>query len=193
MAISDQRISKTLSLWLRHKPELANVALDQAGWADVTSVLTALAANDLECDWERLLLVVEGSDKQRFELSADAARIRARQGHSIVVALDWPRADPPGQLYHGTVERFLPSILSQGLLPMRRHHVHLSPDIDTARRVGARRGEPVVLIVDAFRLAATGHDFFLTSNNVWLTARVPPEYLRHQHVPFDTTPARPAL
>jgi putative RNA 2'-phosphotransferase len=80
-------------------------------------------------------------------------------------------------LYHGTVERFLPAILSEGLLPMGRHHVHLSPDLDTAVKVGARRGQPIVLRVKASDMARAGYRFQLTSNRVWLTRHVPPLYL----------------
>ncbi|MBY8826296.1 RNA 2'-phosphotransferase [Sphingomonas colocasiae] len=173
----DVRISKMLSLWLRHKPDAAGLTLDAQGWTDVDAVLGALAQAGTGCDWQRLLRIVEESDKQRFELSADAARIRARQGHSVQVELDWPETAPPEYLYHGTVESALPAVLTDGLKPMRRHHVHLSPDIETARRVGARRGAPVILTIRAAALHATGQSFLLTSNQVWLTARVPPDHI----------------
>src|SRR5262245_6872263 len=130
MADADIRISKTLSLWLRHRPQAAGLTLDAAGWTDVDAVLAAFAADGIDCDWDKVLPVVATNDRHRFELSADAARLRARQGHSVAVTLDWPRADPPEHLYHGTVERFLATILQEGLRPMRRHHVHLSPDAD---------------------------------------------------------------
>jgi putative RNA 2'-phosphotransferase len=173
----DTRLSKMLSRWLRHDPQAGGLTLDAQGWAGVDAVLAAFAAAGAGCDWQRLLHIVETSDKQRFELSADAAMIRARQGHSVAVALDWPRVDPPALLYHGTVERFLPAILAEGLRPIRRHHVHLSPDIAIATRVGARRGAPVILSLRAADLAATGQAFFLTSNGVWLTEAVPPAFL----------------
>jgi putative RNA 2'-phosphotransferase len=173
----DKTISKTLSFWLRHRPDAAGLTLEPAGWTDTDSVLAALATEGIDCDWERLLSVVEGSDKQRFELSADGARIRARQGHSVEVELGWPRVEPPELLYHGTVERFLEPIRAEGLKPMRRHHVHLSPDQATATIVGARRGEAVILTVRAGAMAAAGHVFFLTGNGVWLTDHVPPAFL----------------
>lgn len=176
----DVRLSKMLSLWLRHQPEAAGLRLDPQGWTDVDDVLTAIGRAGVECDWQTLLRVVEESDKQRFELSADAARIRARQGHSVTVDLDWPQAEPPELLYHGTVERVLPVILAEGLRPMRRHHVHLSPDLETATRVGQRRGAPVILTIRASALARTGQPFFLTSNQVWLTDRVPPSFIQRQ-------------
>ena len=84
---------------------------------------------------------------------------------------------PPEVLYHGTVERFLPSILAEGLNKGRRHHVHLSKDVETATKVGARRGKPVILEVAAGRMYRDGHTFFLSANGVWLTDAVPPAYL----------------
>jgi putative RNA 2'-phosphotransferase len=173
----DKTISKTLSFRLRHKPEAASLTLDGAGWTDVDAVLAALAAQRIDCDWERLLSVVETNDKKRYELSADGARIRARQGHSIEVELDWPQREPPEFLYHGTVERFLDPIRAEGLRPMRRHHVHLSSDIATATIVGNRRGKAVILTVRAGDLARSGQAFFLTGNGVWLTDHVSPEFL----------------
>jgi putative RNA 2'-phosphotransferase len=177
MMPDDVRLSKRLSLWLRHQPGEAGLTLDAQGWTEVDAVLAALARAELSIDWSTLLRLVEESDKQRFELSPDASRIRARQGHSVVVDLDWPRTAPPALLYHGTVERAMPAIFTEGLKPMRRHHVHLSPDIATATRVGARRGEPVILAICAAALAEAGQVFLLTDNGVWLTDHVPPSYL----------------
>jgi putative RNA 2'-phosphotransferase len=172
------KMSKTLSYWLRHRPDAAGLMLDGGGWADVDAVLAALAREGLGSDWETLVQVVEQNDKQRFELSDDTARIRARQGHSVAVEGDWRPSDPPDLLYHGTVERFLEAIWAEGLKPMRRHHVHLSADYRTAERVGLRRGTPVVLTIEAGRLAATGQPFFLTGNGVWLTGNVSVLWIR---------------
>lgn len=172
------RISKTLSFWLRHRPDKAGLSLDAQGWAEVDTVLAALAAKGLPGDIDSLLSVVEENDKRRFELTPDLARIRARQGHSVAVELALSPAEPPPTLFHGTVERFLEAILREGLKKMRRHHVHLSPDIETARRVGARRGAPTILAIDAAGMHAQGHVFYVTENAVWLTEHVPPRALR---------------
>jgi putative RNA 2'-phosphotransferase len=171
------RISKSLSYWLRHRPAAAGLKLDAAGWAPVPAVLAALGQAGLPDDVESLCALVAASDKQRFELSADGALIRARQGHSVQVDLDWPIALPPEFLFHGTVDRFLGAILAEGLRPMKRHHVHLSPDPETATAVGARRGEAVILCVAAGRMAGDGHSFRLSGNGVWLAESVPPSYL----------------
>ncbi|MBW3559574.1 MAG: RNA 2'-phosphotransferase [Proteobacteria bacterium] len=171
------RISKTLSLWLRHRPGEADLLLTPSGWAEVEEVLSALKRKGLEVGQDDLADLVARCDKQRFELSKDGGRIRARQGHTLPIQGDWTPADPPHRLYHGTVDRLLEPILREGLLPIARHHVHLSRDEETARRVGSRRGAPVVLQIKAGELAASGRSFYLTGNGVWLTDHVPPEYL----------------
>ena len=172
------RISKTLSYWLRHRPDEAGLTLDAQGWTSVDDVLAALLGAGLPGNIDNLLTVVEQSDKQRFELSADLSRIRARQGHSVSVELALAPVAPPPVLYHGTVERFLDAILAEGLSRMRRHHVHLSPDLETAQRVGARRGKAIILEVNAGAMHGDGRIFFVTENKVWLTDAVPPRYLR---------------
>ncbi|MDQ0465103.1 putative RNA 2'-phosphotransferase [Caulobacter ginsengisoli] len=173
----DKTISKTLSYWLRHRPDAGGLTLDANGWTSADAVMDALI-REHAIDWDRLIAVVEDNDKQRFEFSADLAQIRARQGHSVEVDLALDPAAPPDQLFHGTVERFLAAIRTEGLRRMRRHHVHLSGDLETARRVGARRGVPVILTVDAAAMAADGHVFFRSNNGVWLTDGVPARYLR---------------
>lgn len=166
------KVSKRMSLALRHAPERFGLRLDQAGWVDVTALLAAL---DLTRD--QLDEVVTTNDKQRFALSDDGNRIRANQGHSIAVELDLAVVEPPAVLFHGTVEKALPAIMSEGLRPMRRHDVHLSASIDTARKVGARRGSPIILEVAAEKMHGDGHTFRVSENGVWLTASVPPAYL----------------
>ena len=171
----DVRVSKLLSLVLRHQPGLAGVTLDRQGWADVEELLVGLAARGIPLTHAELEGVVAGDDKQRFVLAG--GRIRAQQGHTVPVDLGLPAVAPPPQLFHGTTRRFLPRIRVEGLVPRGRHHVHLSPDEATARRVGARRGEAIVLVVAAGALHAAGHVFHQTGNGVWLTAAVPPGYL----------------
>jgi putative RNA 2'-phosphotransferase len=170
-----QKLSKTLSYWLRHAPEAGQLTLDEAGWAQVITVRDALSRQGL--DASMLERTVAGSDKQRFELSSDGSRIRARQGHSVKVDSDWAVTTPPELLYHGTVERFLEAIFADGLKPMQRHHVHLSSDIETANLVGKRRGHPVILRVAAGDMVRLGAIFRLSSNGVWLAKSVPHQFL----------------
>lgn len=169
--------SKLLSYVLRHRPESIGLTLDANGWAEIDDLLVCCAAHGKSLDRALLDRVVAQNDKQRFAFSADGARIRASQGHSIAVDLALPAVAPPDVLYHGTASRFLKAILADGLHAGGRRHVHLSRDIGTARQVGTRHGFPVVLRVDARRMQGDGHVFYLSANAVWLTDAVPPRYL----------------
>ncbi|MBB5955775.1 putative RNA 2'-phosphotransferase [Saccharothrix tamanrassetensis] len=165
------RLSKRMSRHLRHAPQEVGLTLDQAGWVDLDDFARALRTTR-----ERVREVVARNDKQRFAI--EDGRIRASQGHTVEVELDLPVTEPPSVLYHGTVAASLPDILREGLRPMRRHDVHLSATVDTAIRVGSRRGKPIVLEVAAAAMHADGHEFRVSANGVWLTAAVPPAYLR---------------
>ena len=171
------RVSKLLSRVLRHAPESVGITLDPQGWVTVPVLLDALERSGRPVSRARLERVVAGNDKQRYTLDPGTDRIRANQGHSIPVDLGLEPAVPPPPLFHGTPERNLAPILREGLHRGSRHHVHLSADPATATRVGARRGRPVVLAVDAGRMAADGHLFHRSANGVWLTDAVPAAYL----------------
>lgn len=168
--------SKFLALVLRHRPEAIGLVLDDAGWADIDALI-ACAAPHHPLTRDLIERVVAGNDKQRYAISDDGRRIRARQGHSIDVDLGPPALTPPAVLYHGTATRFLDAILREGLTKRQRHHVHLSADVATATNVGARHGRPVVLRVDAAAMAAAGHVFHRSENGVWLTDAVPAAFL----------------
>ncbi len=172
------RVSKRISLHLRHRPADIGIELDPAGWVGVDEFLAALARHGLRVDRAQLDEVVATSDKQRFAFDETGTRIRANQGHSVAVELDLPVAEPPAVLFHGTHPGALAAIRAEGLRPMGRHHVHLSPDRDTAARVGGRRGRPVLLEIDAAGLAADGSEFRCSANGVWLVDHVPPHRLR---------------
>ncbi|MFF7967203.1 RNA 2'-phosphotransferase [Streptomyces sp. NPDC007903] len=170
------KVSKYLSKHLRHQPERIGLTLDPAGWVEIDTLLAAAAAHGFPVSRAELDHVVAVNDKRRF--AVEGGRIRASQGHSVEVALGLPPAAPPPYLYHGTVARSLDAIRAEGLRPMNRHDVHLSADRETATRVGARRGRPVVLTVDAGAMHRDGHVFHVSANGVWLTDAVPPRYLR---------------
>lgn len=170
-------LSKFLSLVLRHRPELIGITLDPAGWIEVDVLLEAMGRHDHPLTRDQLDFVVAHCEKQRFAFSEDRARIRASQGHSVEVELGYAPATPPDLLYHGTVDRFLPSIRAAGLIKGKRHHVHLSRDVETAAKVGDRRGKAEILTIDAKSMSADGLAFFVSDNGVWLTDHVPPQYI----------------
>lgn len=171
-------ISKFMSKYLRHEPEALGLILEPGGWVLITDLLDGAARKGFPITSEELLQVVAENDKQRFGLDETQTRIRANQGHSASVELHYDEAVPPAELYHGTVAKFLDSILVEGLRKMNRHDVHLSQDVQTAAKVGERRGKPIVLIIDSGAMAADGYQFRISANQVWLTDHVPPRYVR---------------
>ena len=173
----DTRVSKFLSLVLRHLPGEAGITLDRGGWAPVTELLRALEARGLGLTPDELREIVRANDKRRFALSPDGRLIRASQGHSVEVELGYEPLQPPPFLYHGTASRFLQSIRGRGLSRGRRHHVHLSERPEAATEVGRRYGEPVVLRIASGEMHREGHLFYRSANGVWLTEHVPVAYI----------------
>jgi putative RNA 2'-phosphotransferase len=170
-------LSKFLSLVLRHEPAAIGLTLDQNGWVSVEELLHALATHGKPLARADLESLVATSDKRRFALNPDRSMIRANQGHSVQVDLALLPTIPPDVLFHGTVERYLPSISASGLVKGKRHHVHLSATRELAVVVGKRRGEPYVLQVDTRGMVAAGLVFYRSENGVWLTDHVPVRFL----------------
>lgn len=172
-----KKISKFLSLILRHKPEAVGITLDPQGWASTAELLTKAHYKGLPLTMGQLREVVENNDKKRFVLSRDEGKIRASQGHSIPVDLGLVEQEPPQVLYHGTAASNLRSIREQGINKKSRQHVHLSGDVPTAMKVGGRHGKPVVLEVNSLDMHRQGKKFYLSENGVWLTDEIPPEFI----------------
>lgn len=171
------RLSKFISLVLRHKPDEIGLALDSNGWAPVQMLLKRSASYGYKFTREELQEVVDKTDKKRFAFSGDGLKIRASQGHSVAVDLAYMPQIPPEILYHGTASRSVSQILKSGLEKRSRTHVHLSLDKATALQVGGRHGKPVVLKVAAGKMQRDGYLFLLSANGIWLTDAVPAEYL----------------
>ena len=175
--IENKRISKFLSLILRHQPETIQLTLDENGWAEVNELITKSAKSRMHFSFEDLEEVVKTNNKKRFAFNEDKTRIRASQGHSIDVDLSLKAVQPPDFLYHGTAESNISSILDNGIEKRTRQHVHLSADKETATKVGMRHGKPVILTIRTGKMAEDGILFYLSENNVWLTDFVDVKYI----------------
>ena len=171
------KISKFMSLVLRHNPQKIGITLDKKGWADTELLIKGMCRNGHRVTLEDLKDVVANNDKQRFKFSDDYKKIRANQGHSIVVDIEMSEVKPPDILYHGTATRFLASIKNEGLTARSRLHVHLSSDRETAINVGSRHGKPAILTINAAKMHEDGFIFYLSENSVWLVNAVPPKYI----------------
>jgi putative RNA 2'-phosphotransferase len=170
-------VTKYLAKHLRHAPDALGLTLLPGGWVSVDGLLEASQNAGFTIAYDELIECVDTNDKKRFSFDDTGNLIRANQGHSVEVDLQLEEKEPPEVLFHGTVERYLASIMLEGLKKGKRHHVHLSKDMETARKVGARRGKPVILKVDAGKMNFQGFKFFLSVNGVWLTESVPVGFL----------------
>ncbi|MCL1790601.1 MAG: RNA 2'-phosphotransferase [Peptococcaceae bacterium] len=168
-------ISKFLSYVLRHHPEAIGLILDNEGWAEIDALIKGARRIGKSLDFAFIQKIVAENDKKRFAISEDGIRIRAVQGHSTV-AITFKEKTPPAFLYHGTATRFLKSIITEGIKPGNRHHVHLSEDRQTAISVGMRYGIPVVLKIETACMLEQGLKFFQAENGVWLVEYVSPSY-----------------
>ncbi len=172
------KTSKFLSLILRHEPERAGRKLGEAGWVGVDELLQAVNSHGVTLTLDQLKHVVATSDKKRFAFSDDGQRIRASQGHSIEVDLQYPPQTPPEILYHGTATRFLDGIRQHGLQKMERHDVHLSAETKVTVQVGGRHGKPALLTIRAGDMHRAGFVFRCSANGVWLVNHVPPQFIQ---------------
>ena len=172
------KLSRYISLILRHKPEVIGISLDEHGWANVDELITGIAKNNPGFNMEILEEIVKTDNKQRYSFNADKSLIRANQGHSIPVDVELEEKEPPEYLYHGTGEKYVTSINEMGLIPKSRLYVHLSQDTETATKVGKRHGKEVIYQVAARQMHKDGYPFFLSVNGVWLTKQVPVPYLK---------------
>jgi putative RNA 2'-phosphotransferase len=153
------------------------LTLQTGGWVGVEDLLRASEQHGMRISRAELEEIVALNDKQRFSFDDSGSRIRANQGHSVTVDLQLEPLTPPAVLYHGTGHRSVDAILRDGLRSMSRQQVHLSTDVETARKVGARHGRPVVLTVDALAMSEQGHRFYCSDNGVWLVDQVPSQFL----------------
>ena len=170
------KTSRYISLILRHQPEVIGITLDEHGWADVNALIEGVNRTH-PLNREILEEIVRTDEKQRYSFNEDHTLIRANQGHSIPVDVELKVCEPPEILYHGTGEKYVTSILKEGLIPKSRLYVHLSKDEATAKQVGSRHGKPAVFAVEAGEMHRQGHVFFLSENGVWLVKHVPASYL----------------
>ena len=168
--------SRYMSLILRHKPEVIGITLDEHGWADVNELIKGIAKTKL-FNMKILEEIVRTDNKQRYSFNEDKTKIRANQGHSVPVDVELKQKTPPDYLWHGTGQKYVPSIDKQGLLPKSRLYVHLSSDEKTAITVGSRHGIPVIYKVHSRQMAEHGYQFYCSVNGVWLTKEVPAKYL----------------
>ncbi|MDI3475554.1 MAG: putative 2-phosphotransferase [Thermococcaceae archaeon] len=168
------RVSRLMAYILRHSPEEFGLRPDIEGFVSLNELVNALKTVYPEITEDLVREIVEKDPKGRYEIRGD--KIRARYGHSYPVSLNHEEDTESRFLYHGTPQRNLPSILREGLKPMRRQYVHLSASRMEALETGRRHGRDVVfLVIDADCLRRKGLKIYMAGKNVRIVESVPPE------------------
>lgn len=171
------KLSRFISLILRHKPEAIGLTLDNQGYLLVDDLIKGLNATGNHIDRGMLDEIISTDNKGRYSYDSSETKIRANQGHSIKVDVELLEETPPTTLYHGTSGKHMDDIMKHGLSGMKRTYVHLSEDYDTAVNVGSRKGAPIILKVDTAKMIEVGHKFYISKNGVWLTDNVPTKFI----------------
>ncbi len=178
---SHEKLSIYLSFLLRHHPEEANLDMDTHGWVSVDQLIRNIHARErYQLDLATLQQIVAEDRKGRYRFSEDGTRIKACQGHSIPwVTPTLIAMQPPQYLYHGTTTAALEKIKSSGSInKMARHAVHMQADPKKAWQSATRwKQHPVILKIDAAKMAEDGYIFGVTENEVWCTETVPTTYI----------------
>lgn len=174
-------ISKFLALILRHKPEELGLILDKEGWCDTEKLVKAFADKFDGFTMDTLEEIVSTDNKGRYAFNDDKTKIRAVQGHSakcVDIKFNEVNAESMrDKLFHGTGEKYVESIMSEGLIPKSRQYVHLSDNYDTAINVGQRHGKPVVFKINIDKLKEHGIKLYKSENNVYLAKEIPADCL----------------
>lgn len=187
------RLSKFLSLVLRHRPDDFGLRMDDQGFVLVEDIVDVIVAEDILAEdvEETLQELVEGADRPRFEIVE--GRIRALYGHSSRIRLDYPEDEPPAELYHGTGIPTARRVAREGIKPAGRAYVHLSATEEEALSVGSRQTEePVLIRIDTAHARGEGVLFHQASEMIWLCGSVPAESCRVPELPeFSAREAEP--
>lgn len=172
-----KRVSKRMALLLRHDPASAGLVLDAEGYVLIDDLVTALRRDLPDTRAATVHAVVERIDPHKRRYSIEGDCIRANYGHSTADAIEHAAAVPPDVLLHGTSTAALEQILREGLLPMRRQYVHLTPDAALARSVGSRHGKACLVRVDARGAHEAGTVFHQANASFWLVRSIEPRFL----------------
>lgn len=185
MSKNKEKISKLISYWLRHKPEEGNIRLDQFGWAEINDVINALNSNSFDFTTNQLVELNDSFDKVRWKIDLNKQKIKATHGHSISIEQELSSKTPNEILFHGTASENLEGIIKSGLISKQRQYLHLSENIEMAREVGQRHGNPFIIEIETKKLIENGWEFFKTEESVWLTSNIPLKYLNLSPWSFD--------
>ena len=176
--VDRSRISKLLSLILRHRPDEFGLNIDEYGFISVKEVVEVLLERYDEATDEAVRDLVADESQHRFEIVDE--RIRALYGHSFFVEMDGDVMDPPEKLYMGTTAKAGMPMETDGVRPVDRSYLHLSTSYESAESRSRQVGTPCVVEILAKKAHESGIEFY-QRGEVVLTRQVPSEFVSQVH------------
>ena len=173
--VDRRRISKLLSLILRHRPEEVGLNMDEYGYIPLDEVTEAVQQRYSEGGEEDIRRLVDDSNPKRFEIVDDY--IRALYGHSFYLEIDDDPIDPPEKLFMGTTANAGRRVPEEGLRPIDRSYLHLSMTREIAESRSHEAGEPCVVEIEAKRAFEEGGIEFYARGEVVLSREIPAEFV----------------
>jgi putative RNA 2'-phosphotransferase len=186
--IDSMRVSKLLSLILRHRPDEFGLKMDQYGYVPLEEIIEAIGERYGETDNERIQQLIKQSLQHRFIITDKG--IKALYGHSFFVEMDGDPMDPlPEHLYMGSTVNEARNSRQTGIKSGDRFYVHLSLTKDVAERRSKEQETPCVVEVNALQAQQAGHLFY-ARGEVVLCESLPAEFVGQIHgLPGDDNAA----
>ncbi len=154
-----RRISKLLSLILRHRPDEFGLNMDEFGFIPLEEVVEAVQQRYAAVAAEDIRDLIETSRQHRFEIVDD--RIRALYGHSFFVEMDGEPMEPPEHLYLCVPAGQGRCMKEEGIRSEDRFYLHLSPTREVAEsRAGAVEAPSIVEVRAAAATEEAGVQFW---------------------------------
>ncbi len=180
-------LSKTLSFYLRHKPEELYknkvVKLEEDGYLEMSLLLESeIFQNSFKNKYNKEITdldiknVVNINEKKRFEISNDGKKIRCVQGHNKDIKLDDEKyleevKEPYETLIHGTNKKAYEIIKTKGLSIMNRRHIHFVTNNNSKEVIsGYRNSSNVFIYLDMKKCMDDKIIFYKSKNNVILSS-----------------------
>ena len=154
--VNYRRISKLLSLILRHRPDEFGLNLDDYGFGPLDEVVEAVQSRYEDAGEDDIRSMVSDARQQRFEIVDD--KIRALYAHSFFVEMDGDPMDPPERLFMGCTRNEAQRYMEEGVKPVDRYYVHLSTSREAAAGRSREDDRPLVLEILAQKAQEQGID-----------------------------------
>ena len=170
-AADHSRLSKLLSLILRHRPDEFGLNMDDYGFVPMADLAEAVQERYKEVTEDDIRAVVDESRQRRFEITEQG--MRALYGHSFFVEMDGEPIDPPEKLYMGSTAVAARIMKAEGARPIDRFYLHLSLTREVAESRSHQVGTPCVVEVLANKAGEEEGIEFYARGEVVLSKEIP--------------------